>query len=239
VIDLPEDVVGLKLLGLAYEHQQGHLLARSVIANASYWGEEIGQEGTEEPFLRAMAEAWDWLMSMRLVALLPGQHALDGHAYITRRGLRVLEETEPIALLRAEERIAVDLHASIAGVVRSQFLLGQYELAALAAMKQVEIRVRELSQRPHGDIGVRLMRAAFGRDDGDLSDPEQEAGERQATSDLFAGAIGVFKNPASHREVEYDDPTFASEVIMLADLLLRMLDGVEARLTSGGIARGP
>jgi len=83
------------------------------------------------------------------------------------------------------------------------------------------------------------MRPAFGRVDGDLSPPEQGAGNRQATSDLFAGAIGVFKNPASHREVEYDDPTFASEVIMLADLLLRMLDGVEARLTSGGIARGP
>jgi hypothetical protein len=49
---------------------------------------------------------------------------------------------------------------------------------------------------------------------------------------LFWGAIGVFKNPPSHRQVNYQDPTQAAEVILLADLLLRMLDEVEARLRS-------
>ena len=46
---------------------------------------------------------------------------------------------------------------------------------------------------------------------------------------LFRGAIGTFKNPTSHRPVEYDDPTLAAEVIFLADLLMRMLDRVEDR----------
>jgi Protein of unknown function (Hypoth_ymh) len=41
---------------------------------------------------------------------------------------------------------------------------------------------------------------------------------------LFWGAIGVFKNPTSHRPVNYDDPTVAAEAVLLADLLLRMLD---------------
>jgi hypothetical protein len=47
---------------------------------------------------------------------------------------------------------------------------------------------------------------------------------------LFWGAIGVFKNPSSHRHVEYEDPTAASEVVLLADLLLRLLDGLTERL---------
>ena len=48
--------------------------------------------------------------------------------------------------------------------------------------------------------------------------------------ELFAGAIGIFKNQVSHRQVDYADATVASEVVLLADLLLRILDGVEARL---------
>lgn len=68
------------------------------------------------------------------------------------------------------------------------------------------------------------------RDAGALSDPNMEPGERQATMALFWGAIGVFKNPSSHRQVEYADPTAAGEVVLLADLLLRVLDGLAARL---------
>jgi hypothetical protein len=41
---------------------------------------------------------------------------------------------------------------------------------------------------------------------------------------LFWGAIGVFKNPTSHRPVDYGDPAMAAEAVLLADLLLRMLD---------------
>jgi hypothetical protein len=47
--------------------------------------------------------------------------------------------------MRASARLDVDLHPSIAGRIGSQFLLGEYELAAFAAMRQVEIRVRELA----------------------------------------------------------------------------------------------
>lgn len=36
--------------------------------------------------------------------------------------------------------------------------------------------------------------------------------------------MGLFKNPISHRPVNYDDPPLASYVILFADLLLRLLD---------------
>jgi uncharacterized protein Ymh len=48
---------------------------------------------------------------------------------------------------------------------------------------------------------------------------------RTGCNDCFVlGWHGVFKNPSSHRQVTYDDATMASEIVLLADLLLRMLD---------------
>ncbi|MCS5694460.1 TIGR02391 family protein, partial [Cyanobium sp. FGCU-6] len=95
------------------------------------------------------------------------------------------------------------------------------------AMKEVEVRVRQLSNLPNSLVGVPLMRKAFDVEKGPLTNPSHESGEKQARSDLFAGAIGSFKNPASHRVVSYDDPIEASEVIMTADLLMRILDQIE------------
>jgi uncharacterized protein Ymh len=44
---------------------------------------------------------------------------------------------------------------------------------------------------------------------------------------LFAGAIGLFKNPASHRRVDFADATEATEVVLLADLLMRLLSKLD------------
>ena len=73
------------------------------------------------------------------------------------------------------------------------------------------------------DLGVPLIHRAFGKD-GPLRDATLDRGEQTAAMELFAGAIGLFKNPTSHRNVEYDNPTVAAEVILLADLLMRLLD---------------
>jgi len=72
-------------------------------------------------------------------------------------------------------------------------------------------------------LGVPLIRQAFGKDK-PLADPDSDPGEVVAEMEFFAGAVGLFKNPTSHRVVDYGSATEAAEVILVADLLLRLLD---------------
>jgi hypothetical protein len=79
-------------------------------------------------------------------------------------------------------------------------------------MKSVEIAVRAQARLGNDALGVSLMRTAFGKA-GPLTDPAAEPGEKVAIMDLYAGSIGLFKNPSSHRYVDFDDATLGGEVI--------------------------
>jgi len=74
------------------------------------------------------------------------------------------------------------------------------------------------------------MNKAFGRG-GPLVDATAEKGEQEGTRALFAGAYAVFRNPAGHREVDYDDVTEAAEAVQTASLLMRILDRIDRRLS--------
>jgi len=66
-------------------------------------------------------------------------------------------------------------------------------------MEAVEVAVREASRLGAEDLGMNLMRKAFNIENGPLTDLSAEKGERQARSDLFAGAMGSYKFPFSSR----------------------------------------
>jgi hypothetical protein len=60
-----------------------------------------------------------------------------------------------------------------------------------------------------------------------LADRTEPEAEREALSHLFAGAIGRFKNPASHRPIQYS-LVDATEALTLASMLLRIVDERQA-----------
>lgn len=116
------------------------------------------------------------------------------------------------------------LNQAIRDKVWQHFEHGHYDTAVFEAMKAVEVAVRDAAGFSAADIGTNLMRKAFAVDNGPLTDKSAEQGERQARSDLFAGAIGSYKNPYSHRNVLLDNTDEAAEIIMLANHLLRIVD---------------
>jgi uncharacterized protein (TIGR02391 family) len=171
----------------------------------------------------ALAEAWSWLVAQGLLVVFP--NAAGRPAYVlSRRAGRFADETEfrRFATSRMLQKEA--LHPRIATDVWIEFMRGKFDIAVLLAMKAVEVSVREASGLPSDLVGVSLMREAFKPKSGPLADHTSEKGEQEARSALFAGAIGSYKNPQSHRDVNLDDPVEALEIIMLANHLLRIVD---------------
>ncbi len=175
----------------------------------------------EQDILFALMEAWQWLEREGFVAPRPNGSSTRSY-FVTRRG-KAIETTEALEVYRKGNLLPKrQLHPTIAQKVWSLFLRGDYDIAVLQAFKEVEVAVREACGYADTELGVSLMRKAFG-DKGPLTDLKQPPAEREARAHLFAGAIGAYKNPGSHRDV---DPTAeeAAEVIIFASHLLRIVD---------------
>lgn len=171
-------------------------------------------------FQKQLMEAFIWLEREMFVAPHPDQQG--EWRFITRRGEKVLQDEDfaayPRGLLLSE-----NLHPILVRRVKPLFLRGDYDTAVFQAFKAIEVQVRKLGGYAKGDFGVELMRKAFHPKTGKLTNTHSLASEKQAMSDLFAGAIGLFKNPVSHRDIEGMSPEEAADYIEVANCLLKMV----------------
>jgi uncharacterized protein (TIGR02391 family) len=167
----------------------------------------------------AAYEAWQWLVVNILI--IPGD---NNWCVLSRRGKEITTRArfENYKIAAAFPKSL--LHPSISERVWLNLARGEYETAVFSSMKAVEEAVREACNFGPTDLGVDLMRKAFHKDNGPLTDLKEPVAERESLSNLFAGAIGSYKNPISHRTVTVTDHQEAQEIVMLASHLLRIVD---------------
>lgn len=185
--------------------------------------EYAGQDKYQK-FCENLMEGWMWLEKENFLAPQPGQQ--DDWAFITRKGRKILEEQNFEAYKKASLLPSENLDSILIIKVKPTFIRGDYETAVFQSFKEVEVRVRKKSGLPKTEIGVNLMRKAFKLENGLLTDKESLPSEQEAMMSLFAGALGVYKNPSSHRDVDFSDPGEVVDIIHLANNLLKIVDKI-------------
>jgi len=177
----------------------------------------------------ALMEAWAWLQSAGLLVEKAG--LTGGFFFVSRRGKQITSRDDFAAYRKAGLLPKGQLHPLIVSKVYSAFMRGEYDTAVFQAFREVEVAVRAAGGFGPDDYGKDLMRAAFkpaekngqSRPSGPLTDTQLPTAEQEAMANLFVGAIGLYKNPQSHRHVP-THPEDAAEVIVFASQLLRIID---------------
>jgi len=179
-------------------------------------------KGQREPAARAFSEGWTWLVSEGLLAVHP-EHVGDNWYFITRRGREFRTRDAVLAYSRASTLPRTLLHPLIAAKSEGAFLRGEYDTAVFQAFKEVEVAVRTICGFDDSEFGTDMMRKAFNETAGPLTETLRPISERQALAHLFAGAIGSYKNPHSHRNVKIDARE-AVEMLVLASHLMGIVE---------------
>lgn len=216
----PEELAGILLQFLnSLGGYETHYISRSNLVQASGLREYPPKYQTE--IMLAYTEAWMWLENEGFIVPDPGQ--TQGEFRILSRRARQLKTVSDFKDYRKGTLLPKELlHAIIIQKVWPMFVRGEYDTAVFQSFKEVEVAVRNAGGYDATVYGVDLMRVAFHADKGPLTDMSAPKSEREALAHLFAGAIGSYKNPHSHRSVLITGEE-AAEMIILANHLLKIV----------------
>ncbi len=226
----PEEAAQAVLTSASSMAQNGMFTAMGVIGPEALFGRgepggAVYPKDRARDAEEALGIAWLWLEINLFLIPVPGINGQNGWRQLTRRGREAV--ADPAAFRSFQVAAAFPralLHPSIAGAVWLDLARGDHQVAVFRAFRAVEEAVRSVGGFVETDLGVDMMRRAFNPLNGPLTKAEDPVPEREALSALFAGAIGSYKNPHSHRTVEITDPRDAQEMTMLASHLLRIVD---------------
>lgn len=225
----PEEVARAILTSANSPDHNGMFSSASVIGADSLFGP--GQvpgpypRGRETEVIEALGEAWHWLEMNSLIMPAPGINGRNGFRQLTRRGRQLVANADAFRSFQTAAAFPKALlHPDIADAVWLELARGEHQIGVFRAFRAVEEAVRAAGQFAPEDVGTDLMRKAFNPKSGPLTKPEDPMAEREALASLFAGAIGSYKNPHSHRTVQLADAGEAQEMVLLASHLLRIVD---------------
>ena len=225
----PEDLAGiiLEYFNSQVTRERGLAASGNLISNEAL--RDYPREH-ETDIRYALVEALAWLENEGLIAQDPIQKNKDW-PFITRRGRKLENRTAVEAYRKANLLPKELLHPVINHKAYPLFLRGEYDTGVFQAFKEVEVAVRDVGSYTKKDYGVNLMRQAFHPQTGKLTDINQLPAEKDAILALFAGSIGLYKNPSSHRNIDIT-AVEAAEAIIFASHLLKIVDSRQSALNT-------
>ena len=145
------------------------------------------------------------------------------HYSLTDEGLKLAGRTLEDMILVAVNLQDLLSSQALLEKVRDDFYSGEYESAVMKAFKMVEEALRATSGLTTA-YGSDLVQEAFSPSKPILKHPEAHSkAEIESLFFLMRGAFGWFRNPASHRTIDYADAHQAAHILALANLLLHLI----------------